>query len=59
MYVTEKRDDALEHLNDGIKQYLSKKIIMERLNSVLKINKQLKLLEDALVVSRTNGEDKK
>jgi len=58
-YMIEKRDDALEHLNNGIKTYLPNKRIQQRLNLLLRINKQVKLMEDALIVSRITKANKK
>ena len=50
-YLTERRDDELEHFNDGVKQYLTKKRLIERLDRVLRVNSQLKTMEGAVVVS--------
>lgn len=60
-YLTEKRDDALEHFNNGVKQYMTKKGLIKRLDGVLRINRQLKMMERAVVISalaRTNKRNK-
>ena len=58
-YLTERRDDALEHFNDGVKQYMSKKKLIERLDRVLRVNRQLKIMESAVVVSALTRNDKR
>lgn len=58
-YLTEKRDDALEHFNDGVKQYMSKKKLIERLDRVLRVNRQLKIMEGAVVISALARSDKR
>lgn len=58
-YFRTKRDDALEHFNNGVKQYMSKKRLIERLDRVLRVNRQLKIMEDAVVVSALARSDKR
>jgi hypothetical protein len=48
-YLTERRDDALEHFNDVLKtNNYTVESIHRSLKSVLRTNKQLKLMEDCL-----------
>ncbi len=57
-HLTEKRDDEMRHLKDIVEMNFSDKIAREKLNDVLKLNKQLKTLEDALIVSGVTSEKK-
>lgn len=57
-YLTEKRDDALEHLNERVKVGNDDATIQRTLASVLRINKQLKMLEDVNNIQRITGEKK-
>jgi len=58
-YLTDRRDKELEHFNNGVKQYLTKKRLIERLDRVLRVNRQVKMMEDALVVYRVTQAKKK
>jgi hypothetical protein len=62
-YITENRDNALEHLNNEIKIKYSKEYISKCLDTVLKFNDQLRLLEDCLIMlkiaERNEKESKK
>jgi hypothetical protein len=53
-YMTEKRDDALEHFNDKLKlnDYAHDATMHDALSPVLRINLQLKTLEDCLIALR-------
>lgn len=48
-YMVEKRNDALEHLNDLVKTNRSAEVIKHTLDIILRHNVQIKKLEDALV----------
>ena len=58
-YLTEKRDKELEHFNNGVKMYLTKKRLIERLDRVLRLNRQVKMMEDVLIVHRVTEAKKK
>ncbi len=58
-YIVEKRNDALEHLNELIKTNRSAEVIKHTLDIVLRHNEQIKKLEDALVVFNTLLEQEK
>lgn len=51
-YFTERRDDALEHFNDKVKQYglYGDEDLYKALDTVLKVSKQLKVAEDTAIV---------
>ena len=50
-YLTEKRDNALEHFNQKLKSHQSTdENLHKSLDGVLRINKQVKLLEDIVVI---------
>lgn len=51
-YLVEKRDDLLENLNDKIKADAKHENIYSALQSVLRVNDQIKTLEDCLVMLR-------
>jgi glutaredoxin 2 len=52
-YFTERRDDALEHFNDVLKtNNYTVESIHRSLDTVLRTNEQLKLMEDCLVMLR-------
>lgn len=52
-YLITKRDDALEHFVDKLKSHLlTDEQLHTSLNTVLRLNKQVKLMEDALVAYR-------
>ena len=60
-YITEKRDDALEHFNERIKanDYKHDCEAHDALATVLRINLQLKTLEDCMIAFRiTQSENK-
>lgn len=52
--LTEQRNDKIEHLNDVLKMNdsITEKKSLELLQDIFKINSQLKLEEDALIVKR-------
>ena len=59
-YLTFRRDDALENFNEKLKsQLLTDEELHKKLDTVLRINNQVKLMEDALVVSRITEANKK
>jgi hypothetical protein len=51
-YLTEKRDNELNHFNDLIKQYglYNDELLHKRLDTLLRLCKHLKIAEDALMV---------
>jgi uncharacterized protein Yka (UPF0111/DUF47 family) len=51
-YLIERRDDALDHFNDLIKQYglYNDEQLHKSLDTVLRICKQVKLAEDTLIL---------
>lgn len=49
-FVTENRDNALEQLNHGIKMKYGKEYISKCLDAVLRINDQINILEDCLIM---------
>lgn len=52
-YLTSKRDDALEHFNNKLKSHLlSDEELHKRLDSVLRLNHQVKLMEHTIIVHR-------
>jgi hypothetical protein len=53
-YLIEQRNDVIEHLNDVLKINDSKTEIksLELLQNIFKINSQIKLEEDTLIVKR-------
>ena len=58
-YLTYKRDDALEHFNNKLKSHLSTdEELHKSLDSVLRMNRQVKMMEDVIVVSRLSGNKK-
>lgn len=59
-YLTSKRDDALEHFNEKLKSHLlTNEELHTRLDTVLRINKQVKMMEDALVIHEVAKNKKK
>ena len=59
MYLTEKRDNALDNFNDKIKRNIyNREAIVMAFESILRINAQLKIMEDCLVVSRITNANK-
>lgn len=59
-YLVKKRDDALEHFNQEIKSHiLTDEKLHKRLDIVLRMNHQIKTLEDYLIVYRVTKEKKK
>ena len=61
-YITEKRDDILENFNDRIKanDYKHDVEMHDALASVLRINLQLKTLEECLIalkIMKNNGKE--
>jgi hypothetical protein len=52
-YLVEQRNDVIEHLNDVLKinDSITEKSL-ELLHNIFKINSQIKLEEDALIVKR-------
>jgi len=60
-YIIEKRDDALEHFNNKIKvnDYVDDVVMHDALARVLRINFQLKTLEDCLIALRIAQSEKK
>jgi len=58
-YLTYKRDDALEHFNNKLKSHLSTdEELHKRLDIVLRLNHQVKMMEDFMVISRGGGNKK-
>jgi hypothetical protein len=52
-YITEKRDTALERFNEKIKiNDFTPEEMYRALDIVLRINKQLKTLEDCLIIAK-------
>lgn len=60
-YMTEKRDDALEHFNEIIKinGYSHDCEMHDALSPVLRFNLQLKTLEDCMIMLRIMNSEKK
>lgn len=58
-YFQEKRDFELDRLVDCIKRIDSDEIIQSRFNAVMRINKQLKLIEDAIIMHKIAQANKK
>ena len=59
-YLTYKRDDALEHFNDNIKSHLlTDEGLHKKLDVVLRMNHQVKIMTDILVVSRLTKQKEK
>jgi len=58
-YLTKKRDDALKFLNEGIIELKDDYRLERRLDCVLRINRQLKLIQDALAISKMIDNKKK
>ena len=59
-HLMEERDYALEHLKDILEMNFSEEKAREQLERILKQNKELKLLEDQLVLYRvTKAQQKK
>jgi hypothetical protein len=52
-YITELRNDALENFNDHVKMNSTKETLQNRFDVIIRFNKQIKLLEDCLVIYRT------
>ena len=50
LYFKNKLDDQLEHFNDLIRHEQSIVIIENNYNSLLRIRKQLKMMEDLLII---------
>ena len=60
-YITEKRDDALEHFCEKLKtnDYTHECVMHDALVPVLRINLQLKTLEECMIMLRVmNSENK-
>jgi hypothetical protein len=57
-YFTEKRDDLLERLVTSIKLHEPDEKIENRLKVLLRINKQLKLIEDATIIYKVTKANK-
>jgi len=51
-YLINKRDEALNWFNEGIKSDEMDEIIHTRFENLMKVHKQLKLAEDALLTHR-------
>lgn len=53
-YLVEQRNDVIEHLNDVLKvnDSITEKKSLELLHNIFKINSQIKLEEDMLIVKR-------
>jgi hypothetical protein len=53
-YLIEQRNDIIEHLNDVLKvnDSITEKKSLELLQNIFKINSQIKLAEDTLIVKR-------
>lgn len=49
-YMTEKRDQALERFNKKIKDLKSDEVIQESFTSLMRINTQLRMMEDARTI---------
>jgi len=50
-YLTAKRDDALEHFNEKLKSHLlTDEELHKRLDTVLRMNNQVKMMQDIIVV---------
>lgn len=59
-YITFRRDVVLENFNEKLKSHLlTDEELHKKLDSVLRINKQIKMMEDVLVVSRITEANKK
>jgi hypothetical protein len=60
-YITEKRDDALEHFNELMKinDYTHDCVMHDALSPVLRINLQLKTLEDCMVMFKIMSSENK
>lgn len=54
-YITEKRNDALEHFCDKVQMNQTPEQLQKSLDIILRFNKQIKTLEDCLVIMRTMG----
>ncbi|MFA5207228.1 MAG: hypothetical protein WC428_00860 [Candidatus Paceibacterota bacterium] len=61
VYITEKRDDALEHFNELMKtnNYTHDCMMHDALEPVLRINLQLKTLEDCMVMLKVMSSENK
>ena len=59
-YLVKKRDDALEHFNQKVKLHiLTDEELHKKLDIVLRMNHQVKTLEDYLIVYGVTKEEKK
>jgi hypothetical protein len=59
-YIVEKRDDAIEHLSNQIKiNHAYPERLHSFLDTIVRMNKQIKTLEDCLVMLRVLRENQK